>query len=303
MIEEIEKKLDNEIIKANKKNSTKAIFSFLPAVFYASFGLVTTILAPISGIPALLASLGFAVTTRNILKEKQLTSARISKEKSHLNKVKNTEINSSKEMNNKRITKLNNLKESKKVKEKRKKKLKAINLIGLTALASSAILAAFSQPIVGLAASAISLATKLLTDSSISKTNSEIETLKNRINNINNDLEIIRTRRTIKVEKGKDKSKTEAKEHQEPKEKIVHQELEHSSILESEDKVIDSQTEEHVEPVEPVAEQKDEDEIELLDCSEPIRNGNILQHYVELMSEVEEPDEKEEEKPVQKVKQ
>lgn len=203
MINKKKELIDEKINNIKNKIKIRDILYLLIGTGFLSFGLVTTILGmPLLGIPSLLTSTALGIGLNESRKRTKDTIERYEKEKNHLNRIGREGIDTSKETSNRRINKINNLRKNKKRREKEQQANKFLNE-SLAILCISAPLAAAVNPIASLVISAAAALAKIMTERVETKETKNINRINNRINNLYNDLDMVRETYIANVEKNK----------------------------------------------------------------------------------------------------
>lgn len=192
MINEKKDLINTQINNINSKIKARDIIYLLIATGFASFGLVTTVLQlPLIGLPALATSIALGTGIYESRKRKNCVKERLLREKKHLDKVGKEGIDTSREISNKRVKKINELKKHKKRIESERKAGSMLNE-SLAFLCIATPLITISNPIIGLLVSSASAIAKIISEKVQTNETEHENIIINRINNLKNDLDLVR---------------------------------------------------------------------------------------------------------------
>lgn len=193
--------IDELIAKAKKKKWIKSALCNMAKLFALGFTVSIVFSSPLTALAAVLSGFMFHLLGISSNEKAENLIENLEKAKKHLESIRTKDLNGSNELNSKRKKKVVELKKSKSIINKQKKKMGfASVLCGITTTIGTII--TLSTPLGGIFAGVglLGLATTL--DSTIKKSKKE-NVLTTRIENLQNDLDIINISKTKSNKKRK----------------------------------------------------------------------------------------------------
>lgn len=183
--------IDEEIKKVSKKYDRKELLSLLGTVFFTTLGTFTVFTIPLLGAALFGGAIASFESKLSNKKRMENELGRLTREKKHISKVLTTGLNTSKELTQKRIRKVNSLIAENNKKTKKYKRWKKANDVALAGVGISLAVATFI-PVIGLAAAAVTTGAKLIASNRLNRSHEELQINKNRVNNLITDINTIK---------------------------------------------------------------------------------------------------------------